>query len=86
MREYGKKHGLPRVILRPGAVFLFDYLNVHRELEKLVEKETRTTPMGESQIERWFDRSDRSCDLSCCMCCSSAMHAVAGSTPRKFDA
>jgi|SRR5436190_10619637 len=47
-------------VLRPGAVFLFDYLNVHRELEKLVEKETRTTPMGESQIERWFDRSDRS--------------------------
>ena len=47
-------------VLRPGAVFLFDYLNVHRELENLVEKETRTTPMGESQIERWFDRSDRS--------------------------
>ncbi|HKO01585.1 MAG TPA: class I SAM-dependent methyltransferase [Thermoanaerobaculia bacterium] len=43
-------------VLRPGAAFLFDYLNVHRELEKLVEKETQ----GEAQIERWFDRSDRS--------------------------
>jgi SAM-dependent methyltransferase len=43
-------------VLRPGAAFLFDYLNVHRELEKLVEKETR----GDAQIERWFDRSDRS--------------------------
>lgn len=43
-------------VLRPGARFLFDYLNVHRELEKLVEKETR----GDAQIERWFDRSDRS--------------------------
>jgi len=43
-------------VLRPGAAFLFDYLNVHRELEKLVEKETR----GDAEIERWFDRSDRS--------------------------
>jgi SAM-dependent methyltransferase len=43
-------------VLRPGAAFLFDYLNVHRELEKLVEKETQ----GDAQIERWFDRSDRS--------------------------
>ena len=43
-------------VLRPGAAFLFDYLNVHRELEKLVDKETR----GDAEIERWFDRSDRS--------------------------
>jgi len=43
-------------VLRPGAPFLFDYLNVHRELEKLVERETR----GDAEIERWFDRSDRS--------------------------
>lgn len=47
-------------VLEPGAPFLFDYLNVHRELEKLVQRETRTTPMGEVQIERWFDGSDRS--------------------------
>lgn len=47
-------------VLEHDAVFLFDYLNVHRELEKLVERETRTTPLGEVLIERWYDRSDRS--------------------------
>ena len=47
-------------VLKPGAVFLFDYLNVHRELEKLVQREWRETPMGRVQIERWFDASDRS--------------------------
>jgi SAM-dependent methyltransferase len=47
-------------VLDSGAVFLFDYLNVHRELDKLVQRETRTTPTGEVGIERWFDRSDRS--------------------------
>ena len=52
-------HEMARV-LEKGAVFLFDYLNVHRELDKLVQRETRETPMGPVQIERWFDRSDRS--------------------------
>lgn len=47
-------------VLDRGAVFLFDYLNVHRELEKLVQKETRDTPLGPVRIERWFDPSDRS--------------------------
>ena len=47
-------------VLRGGAQFLFDYLNVHRELENLVRRETRATPMGEVKIERWFDPSDRS--------------------------
>jgi SAM-dependent methyltransferase len=47
-------------VLRGGAVFLFDYLNVHRELERLVRRETRETPTGTVQIERWFDASDRS--------------------------
>lgn len=47
-------------VLDPGAVFLFDYLNVHRELAKLVQSETRSTPTGEILIERWFDASDRS--------------------------
>jgi SAM-dependent methyltransferase len=47
-------------VLEKHAVFLFDYLNVHRELEKLVQRETRTTPTGEVEIERWFDGSDRS--------------------------
>lgn len=47
-------------VLKPGAQFLFDYLNVDRELEKLVQRETRETPMGSVRIERWFDKSDRS--------------------------
>jgi SAM-dependent methyltransferase len=47
-------------VLEPGAAFLFDYLNVHRELEKMVQRERMSTPSGEVQIERWFDSSDRS--------------------------
>jgi SAM-dependent methyltransferase len=43
-------------VLAPDAVFLFDYLNVDRELDRLVTKEDR----GDVQIERWFDPSDRS--------------------------
>ena len=53
VREMGR-------VLDAGAVFLFDYLNVHRELETLVQRETRTTPLGDVFIERWYDRSDRS--------------------------
>jgi SAM-dependent methyltransferase len=53
VREMGR-------VLDGGAVFLFDYLNVHRELETLVQREMRTTPLGEVLIERWYDRSDRS--------------------------
>jgi SAM-dependent methyltransferase len=47
-------------VLDHDAEFLFDYLNVHRELDKLVQRETRETPMGEVRIERWFDGSARS--------------------------
>lgn len=47
-------------VLKSGAPFLFDYLNVHRELDQLVRRESRDTPSGPVQIERWFDRSDRS--------------------------
>jgi SAM-dependent methyltransferase len=47
-------------VLAKDAPFLFDYLNVHRELEKLVQRETRDTPSGPVKIERWFDGSDRS--------------------------
>ena len=47
-------------VLEGGAQFLFDYLNVHRELQKLVQAETRDTPLGPVKIERWFDPSDRS--------------------------
>ncbi|HKS24604.1 MAG TPA: class I SAM-dependent methyltransferase [Thermoanaerobaculia bacterium] len=48
-------HEMARVLER-GAVFLFDYLNLHRELDKLVQRETR----GDVTIERWFDSQDRS--------------------------
>ncbi|HEX2120847.1 MAG TPA: class I SAM-dependent methyltransferase [Thermoanaerobaculia bacterium] len=47
-------------VLRVGAPFLFDYLNVDRELQKLVQRETRETPLGTVRIERWFDAYDRS--------------------------
>jgi len=47
-------------VLRPGGVFLFDYLNVDRELDKLVERESLETPRGRVEIERWFDPRDRS--------------------------
>lgn len=47
-------------VLAGGAQFLFDYLNVDRELDNLVQRETRETPMGTVRIERWFDKSDRS--------------------------
>ncbi|HYH06231.1 MAG TPA: class I SAM-dependent methyltransferase [Thermoanaerobaculia bacterium] len=47
-------------VLKDGARFLFDYLNVDRELENLVQREVRETPTGSVRIERWFDRSDRS--------------------------
>jgi SAM-dependent methyltransferase len=47
-------------VLDHGAPFLFDYLNVHRELENLVQRETLDTPMGAVQIRRWFDGLERS--------------------------
>lgn len=47
-------------VLEPGAPFLFDYLNLHRELDNLVQRETRETPFGTVSIERWFDAKVRS--------------------------
>lgn len=47
-------------VLRPTAPFLFDYLNLHRELARLIEREERATESGKVLIERWFDASDRS--------------------------
>jgi len=47
-------------VLAAGAPFLFDYLNVHRELENLVRRETLDTPRGPVKIERWFDGAERS--------------------------
>lgn len=44
-----------RRVLRPGAPLLFDYLNVRRELERLVEREERDVDGERVFIERWFD-------------------------------
>ncbi len=52
-------HEMSRV-LQSGAVFLFDHLNLHHELKRLIEREKRATPTGDVVIERWFDASDRS--------------------------
>jgi len=52
-------HEMARV-LRRNAVFLFDYLNVHHELQRMIDRERRDTPLGDALIERWFDASDRS--------------------------
>lgn len=52
-------HEMARV-LKKDAVFLFDYLNVQHELQRMIERERRDTPLGEALIERWFDASDRS--------------------------
>lgn len=46
-------------VMRPGAPFLFDYLNVDRELKNLVRRERRDTDLGTMEIERWFDQSER---------------------------
>ncbi|HUO83978.1 MAG TPA: class I SAM-dependent methyltransferase [Thermoanaerobaculia bacterium] len=51
-------HEMARV-LRKGALFLFDYLNVHRELASLVQRETREIDGREAAIERWFDAASR---------------------------
>lgn len=42
-------------VLTPGSPFLFDYLNVARELDRMVHREERETENGLVQIERWFD-------------------------------
>jgi SAM-dependent methyltransferase len=47
-------------VLERGGAFLFDYLNVQYELEKLVQREKRPTASGDVSIERWFDPADRS--------------------------
>jgi SAM-dependent methyltransferase len=47
-------------VMRDGAAFLFDYLNVAHELQRLTDRERRATPTGDVTIERWYDASDRS--------------------------
>jgi SAM-dependent methyltransferase len=47
-------------VMRSDGVFLFDYLNVAHELQRMIDRERRATPIGEVMIERWYDASDRS--------------------------
>jgi len=47
-------------VLASGAPFLFDYLNIDRELSRLVVREERQMESGKVLIERWFDTFDRS--------------------------
>lgn len=62
---FAEEHENARVIqemsrvLTPGAPFLFDYLNVHREIEGLVPHEERETEAGLLVIRRWFDSADK---------------------------
>ncbi len=46
-------------VLSPAAKILFDYLNVDRELRRLVPAETRQIEGGVVEIERWFDETSR---------------------------
>jgi SAM-dependent methyltransferase len=46
-------------VLGKGSPFLFDYLNVNREISRMVQRETRETESGPVVIERWFDVVDR---------------------------
>lgn len=46
-------------VLRPGALWLFDYLNMHREIANLVPHEQRESESGPVQIHRWFDPVSR---------------------------
>jgi len=46
-------------VLRTGAPLLVDYLNVHRELERLVQTERRDLDGDEALIERWFDPASK---------------------------
>ena len=47
-------------VMRDGGAFLFDYLNVAHELQRMQDREQRSTPTGVVSIERWYDGSDRS--------------------------
>jgi len=49
---------MARVLYR-GAPFLFDYLNVARELSRLVDREEKVIDGERVLIERWFDHSSR---------------------------
>lgn len=42
-------------VVAPDGRLLFDYLNVDRELDRLVEREEKSTESGSVTIERWYD-------------------------------
>lgn len=46
-------------VLKKEAWFLFDYMNVERELSRMVQREVREVEGGTVEIERWFDASSR---------------------------
>lgn len=46
-------------VLQKGSPFLFDFMNVHRELSRLVEREERDVDGKKVEIERWFDGASR---------------------------
>lgn len=46
-------------VLSPGAPWLFDYLNMHREIANLVPQEQRESDFGPIQIQRSFDPASR---------------------------
>ncbi|HVR43795.1 MAG TPA: class I SAM-dependent methyltransferase [Thermoanaerobaculia bacterium] len=46
-------------VMTKAAPWVFDYLNVTRELGRLVEREERPTEGGKVLIERWFDITSR---------------------------
>ncbi len=46
-------------VMRSGSGFLFDYLNVARELNRLVDREERDVDGERVLIERWFDLASR---------------------------
>lgn len=55
LEEDAETLGEMKRVLEPGAPVLFDYLNVRRELERLVEREEREVDGETVLIERWFD-------------------------------
>ncbi|HVT03844.1 MAG TPA: class I SAM-dependent methyltransferase [Thermoanaerobaculia bacterium] len=46
-------------VLRGNSPLLFDYLNVHRELQRLVQREEKEIDGTRVLIDRWFDGSSR---------------------------
>lgn len=65
-------------VVRKGGLFLFDYLNVERELNRLVQSETRELDGREARIERWFDAASRTFNKRIVMGDKSFLERVRG--------